>query len=299
MNEQTDTPTLMAQHIYLSWQQMPSVEHKHTLFSGFKLNDHQKRATCDERVWSSVVVADITMSVKKGELVCLVGRSGCGKTTILHALSGLMKPVMGQVFFHGTDITGRPGHVSYMFQKDLLLEHKRIIDNVCLPLTLRRVAQAEAYGQAQPLFERFGLAGCEYKWPHELSGGMRQRAAFLRTYLMGSDCILLDEPFSALDALTRVAMRNWYCDIAHELGIATLAITHDVDEAATMASRVYVLGHMSKNTQRALQNQQVPTTAHIIVGEVHVPTHDVSMHADAFALTPEFLSCKKEILSLL
>lgn len=299
MNEQTDTPTLMAQHLYLSWQQMPSARHRHPLCFALKRAAHQNADTPDEQQWRSVVVADINIRVAKGELVCLVGRSGCGKTTILHALSGLMTPVMGQVFFHGKDITGHPGHVSYMFQKDLLLEHKRIIDNVCLPLTLRRVAQAEAYGQAQPLFERFGLAGCEYKWPHELSGGMRQRAAFLRTYLMGSDCILLDEPFSALDALTRVAMRSWYCDIAHDLGIATLAITHDVDEAATMASRVYVLGSISKKTDGALLDQPVPTTAHTIVGEVHVPTHDSSMHADAFALTPEFLSCKKEILSLL
>lgn len=299
MNEQTDTPTLMAQHLYLSWQQMPSARHRHSLCFASKRSARQNADAPDEQQWRSVVVADINIRVAKGELVCLVGRSGCGKTTILHALSGLMTPVLGQVFFHGKDITGYPGHVSYMFQKDLLLEHKRIIDNVCLPLTLRRVAQAEAYGQAQPLFERFGLAGCEYKWPHELSGGMRQRAAFLRTYLMGSDCILLDEPFSALDALTRVAMRSWYCDIAHDLGIATLAITHDVDEAATMASRVYVLGSISKKTDGALLDQPVPTTAHTIVGEVHVPTHDSSMHADAFALTSEFLSCKKEILSLL
>ncbi len=299
MNEQTDTPTLMAQHLYLSWQQLPPARHRHSIYFALKRGARQNADTPDEQQWHSVVVADITIRVAKGELVCLVGRSGCGKTTILHALSGLMTPVKGQVFFHGKDITGRPGHVSYMFQKDLLLEHKRIIDNVCLPLNLRRVAQEQAYAQAQPLFERFGLSGCEYKWPHELSGGMRQRAAFLRTYLMGSDCILLDEPFSALDALTRVAMRNWYCDIARDLGIATLAITHDVDEAATMASRVYVLGSMSKKPDRAPDQHKVADTAHTIVGEVMIPYHDEQVHADAFALTPKFLSCKKEILSLL
>ena len=190
---------------------------------------------------ATVVATDIDLEVQPGETVCLVGRSGCGKTTILHALSGLTHPLEGRVLLHGEDITGKPGRVSYMLQKDLLLPHMRIIDNVCMPLTLGGMSRVEAHEKAISLFERFGLEGTERSWPSQLSGGMRQRAAFLRTYLMGNDVALLDEPFSALDALTSTDLRSWYMEMSRELGIASLVITHDVDEAVTMASRVYVL----------------------------------------------------------
>lgn len=189
----------------------------------------------------TIVAADVSMRVDAGETVCLVGKSGGGKTTVLHALSGLTRPVAGRVLVRGEDVTGEPGHVSYMLQKDLLLAHLRIIDNVCLPLTIGGTPRAKARERAAGLFGRFGLEGTERKWPSQLSGGMRQRAAFLRTYLMGNDVALLDEPFSALDALTRADLRSWYADMARELGIASLVITHDVDEAVAMASRVYVL----------------------------------------------------------
>lgn len=235
-----------------------------------------------------VVVHDVSLTVGAGEVVCMVGRSGCGKTTILHALSGLTSPLEGKVLLHGKDITSQPGHISYMLQKDLLLPSKRIIDNVALPLVLGGMPKAEARAKAAPLFQRFGLAGTENSWPSQLSGGMRQRAAFLRTYLMGNDVTLLDEPFSALDALTRVDMRSWYCDMAHELGIATLAITHDVDEAVSMASRIYVLD----GTPSAGEPSYV-------AGEIVVPRPEKGMSSADFALTPEFLSCKRQVLDLL
>lgn len=190
---------------------------------------------------ATVVVCDANLHVNPGETVCLVGKSGGGKTTILHALAGLTRPLAGQVLIDGHEVTAEPGHVSYMLQKDLLLPHMRVIDNVCLPLTLAGVKREDARRQAEPLFERFGLEGTEHKWPSELSGGMRQRAAFLRTYLMGHGVALLDEPFSALDALTRIDLRTWYLQMAKELGIASLVITHDVDEAVAIADRVYVL----------------------------------------------------------
>ncbi|MCI6274704.1 MAG: ATP-binding cassette domain-containing protein [Coriobacteriaceae bacterium] len=233
----------------------------------------------------TTVVDGITLSVATGEVVCLVGRSGCGKTTILHALSGLTRPLSGQVLLHGEDITGAPGRVSYMLQKDLLLPSRRIIDNVCLPLLLAGMPRAEARAKVEPLFERFGLAGTEGKWPAELSGGMRQRAAFMRTYLMGADVTLLDEPFSALDALTRVEVRRWFCDMARELGLSALVITHDVDEAVSMAGRVYVLA--------GRPSEGVPSH---IAGEVRV--HHDGGDGD-FALTPRFLAAKREVLSLL
>ncbi len=235
-----------------------------------------------------IVAQDISLTVGSGEVVCLVGRSGCGKTTILHALSGLTQPLKGQVLLRGQDVTGQPGNVSYMLQKDLLIPSKRIIDNVCLPLVLGGMDKAEARKKAEPLFERFGLAGTEESWPSELSGGMRQRAAFLRTHLMGKDVVLLDEPFSALDALTRVDMRSWYCDMAHDLGMATLAITHDVDEAVTMAHRIYVL--------EGNPTAGVPST---VAGLIEVPRPGEGVSAAEFALTDEFLETKKEVLRLL
>ena len=258
MADQTQTAALEAQHLTLSWD-----------------GEH-------------IVVRDITLHVAPGEVVCMVGRSGCGKTTILHALSGLTQPMEGQVLLHGKPITGQPGHVSYMLQKDLPLPSKRIIDNVSLPLVIGGMDKAAARQKAAPLFERFGLAGTEQSWPSQLSGGMRQRAAFLRTYLMGNDVTLLDEPFSALDALTRVDMRSWYCDMAHDLGIATLAITHDVDEAVSMASRIYVLD--------GTPSAGVPSH---IAEEVQVPRAAAGQTAAEFALTPEFLQCKRHVLELL
>lgn len=234
----------------------------------------------------ALVTEGIDLTVMPGEVCCLVGRSGCGKTTILHALAGLTTPVSGRVLLHGEDVTGRPGRVSYMLQKDLLLPSRRIIDNVCLPLVLGGMRRADARAKAEPLFERFGLAGCELKWPSELSGGMRQRAAFLRTYLMGADVTLLDEPFSALDALTRVDVRRWFVGVARELGLSALVITHDVDEAVSMASRVYVLAGAPSAGE----------PSHV-AGEVVVRRADDA--PGGFELTDEFLAAKREVMSLL
>ena len=238
-----------------------------------------------------VVARDVCLEVGAGEVVCLVGRSGCGKTTILHALSGLTRPLEGRVLLHGEDVTGRPGCVSYMLQKDLLLPSRTILDNAILPLVVAGQKKAVARERALPLFERFGLSGCENKWPGELSGGMRQRAAFLRTYLMGNDVALLDEPFSALDALTRADIRAWYCRMAAELGIASVVITHDVDEAVGMASRVYVLEGDPRGG--------VPST---IAGEIRVERPaavEDGAGAARFDLTDEFLRAKREVMALL
>lgn len=250
-------PALEAQHLSLSWD------------------------------GSHVVVADANITVGTGETVCMVGRSGCGKTTILHALAGLTQPMEGRVLLHGKDVTGTPGHVSYMFQKDLLIPSKRVLDNVCLPLTLKGMSKAAAHKQARPLLGRFGLANTEDKWPSELSGGMRQRAAFLRTYLMGNDVMLLDEPFSALDAITRKDLREWFVSASRELGVASLMITHDVDEAVAVASKVYVLGG----------NPSAGKPSHI-VGEVLVQRETGPSGVD-FELTSVFLEAKRAVLALL
>ena len=192
--------------------------------------------------WDDLLVAEgVSLAVEAGQTACIVGRSGCGKSTLFHALAGLSTPASGQVLLHGEDITGVPGRVSYMLQKDLLLPSKSILDNAALPLVLRGVDKRTARTKARELFATFGLEGTEDLWPAQLSGGMRQRAALLRTYLMENDVVLLDEPFSALDAITRVELRRWFAKMIGELGLSALVITHDVDEALDLGSCAYVL----------------------------------------------------------
>ena len=208
-----------------------------------------------------------------------------GWTTILHALAGLTQPVAGRVLLKGEDVTSKPGRVSYMLQKDLLLRHLTIVDNVCLPLSLAGVPKGEARERARGLFAQFGLEGTQDMWPSQLSGGMRQRAAFLRTYLMGNEVALLDEPFSALDAITRQELRAWYVRMAAELGISSLVITHDVDEAVSLAARVLVLAGRPA--------EGVPSC---IAGEVEVVRPE---GVGDFSLTHEYVDCKREVMELL
>lgn len=235
------------------------------------------------------VVEGVDLALHVGETACLVGKSGMGKTTILHALAGLTAPREGSVLLHGEDVTGKPGHVSYMLQKDLLLPNLRVIDNACLPLTLAGMPKAQAREKARPLLGRFGLADAGDKWPSQLSGGMRQRAAFLRTYLMGNDVVMLDEPFSALDAITRADMRSWYAQEAAELGLSTLMITHDADEACMMAERIYVLGAPPDAGEGAPSR---------VLGEV-VPVRLPGTGIAEYALTAEFLDAKSRVMCLL
>ena len=128
-----------------------------------------------------------------------------------------------------------------MLQKDLLLAQYTIIDNVSLPLVMKGEKKKDAREKARKYFKRFGLENCEEKYPSELSGGMRQRAALMRTYLTGNDVILLDEPFSALDTMTKSAMHSWYLDIIDEIGLSTVLVTHDIDEAILLSDRIYIL----------------------------------------------------------
>lgn len=253
-------------------------------------------------VWGNgqVVAQDISIKLQPGTITCLVGRSGCGKTTLLHALAGLLQPQEGRVLLHGSDVTGHPGHIGYMLQKDLLIPSKRIIDNVALPLELKGVSRAEARTRAQEMLERGGLERVAQSWPHELSGGMRQRVAFLRTALIGSDIMLLDEPFSALDALTRREMRAWLMSSVKEFGLSVLVITHDVDEAVAMASRIYVMaGSPAQGVVTKIVGVIEPQ------GCADVTAADSSKDAGqgtelaSFDLSEEFLAAKREVLSLL
>ncbi len=226
-----------------------------------------------------LILDDVSLTLREGELVCLLGVSGGGKTTLFNIISGLLLPDAGHVFLDGEDVTGKPGRISYMLQKDLLFPYRTIEDNVALPLQLRGVKKREARVQARKLFAEFGLAGTEKLWPAQLSGGMRQRVALLRTYLFSQNVALLDEPFSALDTLTKASVHRWYLDVMERIKLSTLFITHDIDEAILLSDRVYLLtdGHTGPPM------------------EIKEP----KPRREDFSLSPAFLAYKKEILSQL
>ena len=187
------------------------------------------------------VLDDINITLGEGELVSILGTSGVGKTTLFDIISGLTLPDEGRVILGGRDVTGRTGMVAYMQQKDLLLEHKTVLDNTALPLIISGVKKKAARDMAADFFPQFGLSGTENKYPAQLSGGMRQRAAFLRTYLSHCTVALLDEPFSALDMHTKRAMEEWYLGVMDEIKMSTLFITHDADEAVLISDRIYIM----------------------------------------------------------
>ncbi len=177
-------------------------------------------------------IADVSLDVARGETVAVVGPSGCGKTTLLELVCGLQAPDTGTV-------VATPAVL--MPQRDLLLPWLSAIDNAALALRIGGASRAEARERAHPLFARFGLDGFERARPHELSGGMRQRVAFLRTLLSGKPVLCLDEPFGALDALTRREMQEWLAGALEREARTVLLVTHDVEEAALLADRIVVL----------------------------------------------------------
>ena len=187
------------------------------------------------------IIEDISITLKEGELVCLLGVSGGGKTTLFNIIAGLSQPDSGQVLIDGEDVTGKPGHVSYMLQKDLLLPFRKVADNVALPLELAGTDRKAARVEAMRYFEQFGLQGTEDRYPAQLSGGMRQRAALLRTYLFGKSVALLDEPFSALDPALRQEMLSLVADVCEQQQLTLLMVSHSVEDAARIAPRSMVV----------------------------------------------------------
>ena len=227
------------------------------------------------------VLQDISIELGQGELVCLLGVSGGGKTTLFNVISGLLQPDTGHIFLDGEEITNKPGQISYMLQKDLLLPYRTIEDNVALPLLLKGMGKKEARQQVSPLFEQFGLEGTQKQFPSQLSGGMRQRAALLRTYLFSQNVALLDEPFSALDTLTKSAIHKWYLDIMEKIQLSTLFITHAIDEAILLSDRIYLLSGVPGR----------------IVEEIVI--RETKPRREDFNLTAKFLEYKSRILQLL
>ena len=188
-----------------------------------------------------VALSPVSLTIPTGQFLTVLGPSGCGKSTIFNIIAGLEMPSSGTVTMDGTPILGMSGVVSYMLQKDLLLPWRSIVDNVILGMEIDRVPRAEAKARALPLLERYGLGGFENRYPSELSGGMRQRAALLRTMLCDRDVILLDEPFAALDAQTRADMQEWLLDVWDDFKKTVIFVTHDVDEGVYLSDEVVMM----------------------------------------------------------
>lgn len=206
------------------------------------------------------VLEGVDFHAFQDEIVTVIGPSGCGKSTLLNIIAGLHDPDRGEVIvsvdgIDRTDASCRLGSIGYMQQKDLLLPWRSLIGNVILGLEIRGVGRKEARLEAAAQMADFGLEGFENEFPYALSGGMRQRAAFLRTMLMETDVLLLDEPFSALDALNRAHLQTWLLDILRGKKKTTVLVTHDVDEAIFLSDRVCV---MSPRPGRIYEVEHIP-----------------------------------------
>ena len=243
-----------------------------------KLEVHNVSYSYDGR---TNVIENINLTLGKGELVSLHGVSGGGKTTLFNVIAGLNPPQTGEILLDGVNIAGIPGKISYMMQKDLLLPYRTIEDNVALPLLIHGMKKAEARKKVGAYFTEFGIEGTQKQYPAELSGGMRQRAALLRTYMFSGDVALLDEPFSALDTLTKSEMHRWYLDVMESIKLSTIFITHDIDEAILLSDRIYLLG-----------GRPGTIAEEIVIREPKPRRRD-------FNLTEDFLSYKRQILNFL
>lgn len=243
------------------------------------LRDVRKSFRVDGRVM--VALDGIDMVAHDREFVTLIGPSGCGKSTLFNIICGLMEPDEGQVWL-SSDVNGRRiGTVGYMPQKDLLIPWRTVLDNVILGPELAGVNRREARREARELLPLFGLAGFEDSYPVTLSGGMKQRAALLRTVSCHRDIMLLDEPFGALDALTRSTLQDWLLGIWQRFRQTVLFITHDVEEAIYLSDRVYV---MSARPARMIRELTVPLAR--------------PRRRDMVATEP-FVSCKVDLLAAL
>lgn len=191
------------------------------------------------------VFSGLSMTVRQGEFISVVGASGCGKSTLFKIIAGLLEPSGGEITVHGRcspSTRQRLGQIAYMPQQDLLLPWRTVLDNCLLPWELKQnSSRHEALARIRGMLDRFGLSGKETAYPQELSGGMRQRVALLRTLAAGNELLLLDEPFGALDAITKREMHRWLLELWGGLDKSVLFITHDLEEALLLSDRIYLM----------------------------------------------------------
>lgn len=226
------------------------------------------------------VLDHLDLDVPAGGFVGIVGPSGCGKSTLLRVLAGLLVPDEGDARIDGRSTVGRPGRAAYMPQRDLLLPWRRALGNATVGAEIAGVDRRTAERQARQLFDRFGLAGFERAWPAELSGGMRQRLALLRTFLCGRDVLLLDEPFGALDAITRRDMHVWLQQVLAQDRRTVLLVTHDVDEALVLSDVVIVLSDRPARIVKQLAvDLPRPRTSDVLTAEAFVAAKSTLLHA--------------------
>lgn len=219
------------------------------------------------------ILKNINIEVNEGELVSILGPSGSGKSTIFNILTNIIKSDNGEVKIDGK--------LSYMYQKDMMVPWKKVIDNIGIPLIFKGKSKKEAREEVKKHIDEFGLSGFEYKYPSQLSGGMKQRANFLKTYLTSNDIILLDEPFGALDSITRRKMQKWLLDLTKEMNSTILFITHDIEEAILLSNRIYIISEKPA----------------VIKGEIKINLP--KERNENIVTSEEFIKIKKDIISLM
>lgn len=189
----------------------------------------------------AALIKNLSFQVKKGEFVSIIGPSGCGKSTIFRLISRLEENSSGDIFINNNNIKTASSAIGYMPQSDLLIPWRTILENACLPLEVGNKKQKDAKKKAEEFLKTFGLDNYKDKYPKDLSGGMRQRVSFIRTLLTGAEVMLLDEPFSALDAITKISMQEWLLNQWSKFNKTVLFITHDVEEALFLSNKIFVV----------------------------------------------------------
>ena len=200
-----------------------------------------KNVSFSYRGESEVIVDDLDLQVKKGEILVLIGPSGCGKSTVLNLMAGILEPTGGSVECLGSRVKGLNRNVSYMTQKDTLLPWRNTLDNAALPLEIKGLPKKERYDRARQVLARVGLEDCEHRRPHQLSGGMRGRLSLARSLLCETDILLMDEPFAAVDALSRLRLQQLLVTLWDVTRKTIVYVTHDLDEAIALGHRVVVM----------------------------------------------------------
>lgn len=227
------------------------------------------------------VLKNINLYIKKGEFISIVGPSGCGKTTLFRLITGLLKNYDGNILVNGVEAKDYTNPIAYMPQKDMLLPFRTLYNNVKIPLEIRGIEKEKHDSLIRPLLKDFMLEEHVNHYPSELSGGLKQRAALLRTFLIDSELMLLDEPFGALDAITRHKLQSWLLEVWEKYNHTVLFITHDIDEAIFLSDKVYI---MSANPGEFIKELQVTLTR---------PRQKED------SLSQDFINLKKEIISYL